>query len=319
MHKLTDFLASVYFGMATPLVLADTLASKAAAFKAPQEVIVHDLPLDKDGDGISTEEPFLSRDGKFLFFNSGESENHKDLHYAKLQDERWVYQAEMGPGVNTPDDVEGNPTLDSAGNFYFVDSKFPHMIRGGTFHSVTGELSDLYEVQEVPKKEVQLFRQQIFGNMGVEVSADGDLLFFDRAAWQLRLIALGQIFASDIYFLERKAGRWAYDEAKAKRIMAAINTDDCEYAESLSTDTLEIFFTRLDPRNIKPGNVRSKIMYSSRNAITEPFPKPVAIPAIGESDFVEAPSISADGQALYYHKLVRQGTFRIFKVSRKAY
>ena len=39
---------------------------------------------------LGIEEPFISRDGRFLFFNSGEKENHKDLHYLEGIPERRI-------------------------------------------------------------------------------------------------------------------------------------------------------------------------------------------------------------------------------------
>jgi len=97
--------------------------------------------------------------------------------------------------------------------------------------------------------------------------------------------------------------------------MKNINTSDLEYAASISANGLELYFTRLAIEDLKKGNIRSKIMHSTRNAISKPFEKPEAIEAIGVNDFVEGPAISADERELYYHK--REGhKFGLFKVRR---
>lgn len=87
-------------------------------FENPQAVDIHGLPNGAGVTPISTEEPFVSRDGRFLFFNTGEHENNKDLHYAEFIRNRWVYRGQIGPNVNNAKDVQGNPTMDSSYNFF---------------------------------------------------------------------------------------------------------------------------------------------------------------------------------------------------------
>lgn len=150
----------------------------ASEFRNPQRVNVNNLPQGKGGTRISTEEPFISRDGKFLFFNTGQNENNKDLHFARLKNGIWIYQGEIGPEVNNRDEVQGNPTMDQYQNFFYIDSGRETMVRTAKFNSSTGELNELRDLVNIPRKNVQLFKQKIHGNMGVEISADGELLFF---------------------------------------------------------------------------------------------------------------------------------------------
>ncbi len=65
-------------------------------------------------------EPFLSRDGTTLLFNNLNSAlENTNLHWAtKINDTTFQYKGEIA-GVNTID-LEGVPTLDNAGNLYFV-------------------------------------------------------------------------------------------------------------------------------------------------------------------------------------------------------
>ena len=65
----------------------------------------------------------------------------------------------------------------------------------------------------------------------------------------------------------------------------------------------------------KKENIRSRIMRSTRTSLSESFGKPKMINAIGDSDFVEGPTISGDAKELYYHK--HDGKkFRLYKVTR---
>ena len=284
-------------------------------FENPQAVDIHGLPHGADGRPISTEEPFISRDGRFLFFNTGEHENNKDLHYAEWMRTRWVYRGPIGPHVNTPKDVQGNATMDNAYTFFYTDSSTETMARLAQFSPNMGELTSIRDFTGVPKRKVKLIAQKVSGNMGVEVSADGNMVYFSRATWDLNGLKIGRIVESDIFFTTKRSGTYVYDDLEAQRIMRHINTSDLEYAASIASDGSELFFTRLALADLQAGTIRSTIMRSTRASVSEAFSKPVQIEAIGSSDFVEGPTISGDGKELYYHK--REGDrFRLYKVTR---
>jgi len=298
------------------VALADKKISKAVStFKNPQPVEIYGLPKGAGATHLSTEEPFVSRDGRFLFFNTGENENNKDLHYAEWVDNKWVYRSPIGPNVNNSKEVQGNPTMDENYNFLYVDSGIKSMVRIAKFSPDNGELHSLRDFDGVPNREIKLIAQKVYGNMGVEVSANGDYVFFSRAIWDLNGLAIGKLLGSDILFAEKREGKYVYNHAEAKRIMKRINTSDLEYAASISSDGLELFFTRLALADYTTGNIRSKIMRSMRTSLSQPFSNPEVIDVIGSSDFVEGPAISGDGKELYYHK--HDGKkFRLYKVTR---
>ena len=96
------------------------------------------------------------------------------------------------------------------------------------------------------------------------------------------------------------------------RILANINTDSLEYAPTISTDGLEIFFSRISKVDGRPKFVG--IYTAKRNSRNEPFAKPQKIMAI--TGDVEAPVLSGDETKLYYHRMER-GVFKVFRVTRK--
>lgn len=307
MHKIRAFLF-IFF------IISPAGWSFAGMFGVPQAVQILNLPLDEQGIPISTEEPFESRDGLYLFFNTGQSQNNKDLHYAQRDSQgQWAYRGEIGPGINTRKEVEGNPTMDQNYQLYFINSATDPMIDHGRFNAQRGRMDDRQPLSGLPGKEVKLFQQTIHGNMGVEVSQDGNTLYFSRATWKLKGLKLGRIIAADILFANKSDGRFEYDAALVKRIMTNINTPDLEYAESITRDGLTIFFTRLDAGYFREGRLRSKIMMARRAGPGEPFGLPVMIESIGDQDFVEGPAISADGRYLLYHKLEGR-KFRLFQI-----
>ena len=299
------------------LVHGDRALAEPPSFRDPRPVEIKGLPAGSNGGVLSTEEPFISGDGRFLFFNSGEKENNKDLHFAESHGSWWRYRGPLGPGVNTPKDVQGAPSMDGQFRLYFTDSSSRRMIRRARFIPTSGELASMEELPGIPEREVRLFRQEIDGNMDVEVSPDGSMLFLSRATWDLNLIWPGRIERSDLLFLQRQEKQFVLDEGRSKRILERINTDDLEYAASISGDGLELFFTRLLRADLKAGRIRSRILVARRKASTEPFGEPSTIEAIGGADFVEGPSLSGDGTTLYYHKR-EEGSFRIYRVVRPA-
>jgi hypothetical protein len=302
------------FALLICAALSEPATARANAFGSPEPVAVLDLPIGAGGTPLSTEEPYVSRDGRFLFFNSGEAEGNKDLHYAEATPRGWEYRGALGPDINTRKEVEGNPTVDRAGTFYFVDGGAPAMIRAGRFFA-DGRLLDVARVHEAPKRKVELFAQRVSGNMGVEVSADGSTLYFDRATWRLAGIKVRSILACDILLMTRTATGFVFDEAHARRLLANVNGPDIDYAESISADDLELFFTRLAPADVESGNVRSRIMRAVRPSRDAPFEAPEMVASIGDRDFVEGPALTDDGRTLYYHKRVGQ-KFRLFRVRR---
>ncbi len=285
-------------------------------FTDPQAVLIKGLPQGSGGTPISTEEPFVSRDGRFLFFNSGHAEGNKDLHYAESVKGVWIYRGELGPRINNPREVQANPSMDQNRNFYYVDSGIERMIRKAEFIPARGRLQFVREFSGIPRRNIRFFARKLIGNMGVEVSADGNTVYFSRATWTLKGLGVGPVQASNILFVRKRNGKYVYDEKEANRIMKMVNTADLEYAASISCDGLELFFTRLRHSDLKAGHVCSRIMRVTRKSRSLPFGRPKTIAAIGSKDFVEGPSIADNGRTLYYHKRVG-AKFRLFRVVRK--
>lgn len=264
---------------------------------------------------LSAEEPFVSRNGRFLFFNSGETVGNKDLHFAEWHPILgYVYRGAFSD-VNTPTDVQGNPTMDASNNFFYVDTGFPN----------TPQMAYFFDYQGW---ETLLFPKAIPGNlpiarnhgtfttliMGVEVNAAGSNLYFSYAAF-----ANGETFpfGSDIHvsfrIVDGHTNPYFFDPNYSNFIMANINTPgELEYAAAISANELEFFFTRT---NIQTGT--AQIMRAARQLAGAPFGVPVAIDAISAlGGLVEGPSLSPDGKALFFHRFEAGGYARIYVVTR---
>ncbi len=80
-----------------------------------------------------------------------------------------------------------------------------------------------------------------------------------------------------------------------QRIMANVNTDGMEYAPEVSSDLLELWFTRV----IMKGGPMSVIFGATRNNVDEPFTNVGVHPSI--TGPAEAPTLTADDNTMYYH------------------
>src|SRR5262245_51215254 len=87
-----------------------------AAFGNPERITIR-------GNSDHAMEPFIARDGRYLFFNnSNDPSVNTNLHYAeRINDLTFEYKGEVA-GVNTRA-LEGVPTMDKNGDFYFVSTR----------------------------------------------------------------------------------------------------------------------------------------------------------------------------------------------------
>ncbi len=250
-----------------------------------------------DGDAM---EPFLTRDGRYLFFNNlNQPSVNTNLHYAERKDDlTFEYQGELD-GVNTPA-LEGVPTMDRDSVFYFVsprsyDTTFSTIYRG---KFAAGKVSDVELVPGISRKQPGIV------NFDVEVSPDGKTLYFVDAKF-----AKGGPETADLVIAERRDQTFER-AANSAVILKNVNSDALEYAPCISADGLTLFFNRAG-KGIP--NVAA-IFVASRSTTTEPFDRPLRLTAI--EGFVEGPTLSPDERSLYYHK--KEGhRFVIYRVSKR--
>lgn len=269
--------------------------SRFIAFGIPQRVTIA-------GYDNHAMEPFLSRDGNTLFFNnSNHPSENTNLHYAsRINDVTFEYRGEIG-GVNT-EYLEGVPTLDNEGIIYFVSTRSYSTTLASVYtgHYSDGQIVDIEIVQGISKNIAGWL------NFDVEISSDGNCLFFVDG----RFDENGGPYEADIFLALRRSDN-QFERLLNQEIMQNINTTALEYAACISSDLLELYFTRVDT----PISAESspKIYVSTRESDDFPFNKPYPIEAI--NGFVEAPTLSPNDSIVYFHKNVN-GRFEIY-MSRK--
>lgn len=254
-------------------------------------------------------EPFISRDEEYLFFNDNGWENDKDLFYAEKIDNlnfKYIWGLKW---ANTKS-VDGNPSMDSDNNFYFISTR----------DLASWDLSTIYKgiFKDWELKDIERIKSNIntwkpfWVNMWVEISADWEYMYSSNAKF-----FLGATIPSkwNLKYAVNNWGRFvvAKDE---KEIFKNLNNDhSIQYAGETSEDQLEIFYSQVTLWK-KPI---FKLYYSKRESVSEAFWKPKLIKEAfwwDEYAFVEAPCLSSDKERLYYHKL-KDWRFRLFLLTRK--
>jgi WD40-like Beta Propeller Repeat len=244
-------------------------------------------------------EPFISKDGQYLFFNNRNDPSvDTNLYYASRVDDQTFTLVGPIPGANSPQ-LDAVASLDTLGNFYFVSTR-SYSTTLSTVYSGPFTAAGLGSVAVVPGVSPQ---KSGIVNFDAEISADGQTLWFDDGDY-----STGSLTAASIVIADRQGGTFVRD-ANSVMWLATINNSDLNYAPSISVDGLELFFTRVST----VAGATPAIYRATRTDTNSAFAAPELVTAA--SGFVEAPSLSADGHLLYFHKLVN-GTYVIQVVRR---
>ncbi|WP_395645169.1 hypothetical protein [Terricaulis sp.] len=258
-----------------------TLAAAALAlcFGPPQ-------PVSIEGYRGHAMEPFITRDGATLFFNSRNGPHDQtDMFWAeRIDDLRFRFRGPVTGGNSNA--LDGVPSLSRDGTFAFIstrayEAQFATIWTGRWDGRTIGALR--LERALAPGRPPQF-------NMDLEISADGARLYFTDNVW-----AAPMPRTSDLRLAVRQNGQWRRAEP-ADAWFTRINTRALEYAPATSPDERELFFTRLTPRFLQPP--RLEIMVATRARADTAFSAPARVASI--QGFVEAPSVAPDG-ALYFH------------------
>ncbi|HKF29277.1 MAG TPA: hypothetical protein VKB29_08600 [Candidatus Binataceae bacterium] len=267
--------------------------AKAASFTNLQAVTI-------TGNGQDAMEPFLTRDGKVLFFNNSNAPTvDTNLFWAtKVDDLTFQLQGQIG-GVNGSA-LDAVASMDLSNNFFFVSTR-SYDTTLSTIYSGNYSLGSVSGPTIVAGVSPT---RRGFVDFDQEISADGNTLYFTEG-----LFTGGSVPASSEVLIARRSGNgFVRDAHHSKEILRTINsTGRLNYAACTSPDELEIFFTRLNGKD-------PAILMASRTSTTKPFGTTEKILAI--TGFVEAPTITSDGRSLYFHRRNPEGIFSIYRVTR---
>jgi len=256
--------------------------SKSLRFSVPVKVTVTGYQQD-------VMEPFLTKDGAYLFFNNlnDPAVTNTNIYYAAyLNDSAFSYMGEIG-NVNSPA-LDAVASMDTSGDFYFISTRSYDQTLSTVY---TGSFSGGVVSSPRILPGISDERPGIV-EFDMEVSASGRTIYFSDG----RFNGAGVLQSSDLVIAE-KDDTGFHQIAGSSVILQNINTAQLEYAACLSADELTLYFTRVSSVS---GSAGPKIWYATRDAKTSPFD--VARQITELDGFVEAPTLSADGKMLYYHR-----------------
>jgi hypothetical protein len=267
---------------ASPLLAVDT------SFSNPVPVTIAGY----DGHAM---EPFISRDGALLFFNSrNQPSDQTDLHVARRRNDTLF--AYLGPleGANSAE-LDGVASADRQGRFHFVSTR-DYARTGNTLWTAT--LRGHSVADPKPLRSNFTAKRLLRLNIDQEISADGETLYFAENRWDL----LRSVPAtSDLAMAQRSSDSFAR-LAESDRLTRAVNSNALEFAPATSSDERTLYFTRLDMSRLRrKQNDAFQLLVSSRPDRRAPWGKPKRIEAV--RGHVEAPSVTPDDCGLYFHAL----------------
>jgi hypothetical protein len=247
-------------------------------------------PVKIDGYTDDAMEPFLSRDGRYLFFNTRNAPGaNTNIHFAEADGAGFKYRGILYGTISY--DLDAVPTMAANGRFCFVSPRDYRRTR-------VSVLCGVFDGNKVNGTAPQAtLASERLGRLifDIDLAADGQTMIFAEGTF-----SGGEVpDEADLYLatLTPRGYERAPDSAK---IFANVNTSSLEYAPTLTPDGLELFFTR--PTGIWPFT-KAKILRATRKSTDQPFGKPVELPIDG---FVEGPTLAPDG-TLYFHKQVGGG------------
>jgi hypothetical protein len=224
----------------------------------------------------------VSTDGTTLFFNnSNEKPMRTDVFYATRVKNNDTHFTFRGPiqGVNMPNTLDATPAIhDQNSVLSFVST------RGEKPHVYWGKYNN-GRVTEATPLPINISSPNFI--LGMETNGDLDTIFFTYRSLK------------DRDYMDISMATWQDDTyivpSNWDKILQNVNTSDMEYAPEITTDLLELWFTRL-AADKKSAHV---IHRATRNNIHEPFSKSTPHPTIFGP--AEAPTLTGDNNTMYYH------------------
>lgn len=333
MRYMRKYISLVYV-IASLLILSCSTSDEPLKDNNPPADISFSNPREVNivGYAGNAMEPFISRDGSKLFFNNlnsstlpGGAENDTNIHYAeRIDDVTFQYKGEVigadtdiisgtGPGAN---ELEAVASMDRDNKFYFIstieylDNTSPNYLLSIYRADFSNGTLSIIESNPNLKNDRPPGQPPIIGelNFDAEINYDGDLLYFVEGIFSGNPLP----DEADIGVAVNVNGVFTVKVGSSDEF-ASVNTDALEYAPSISTDGLELYFTRAS------GSVGTGfdfgIYIATRSSVSEAWDNINVLDSIS-GDITEGPSISLDGSLLYYHQKVSD-VYRVYVVERE--
>ena len=285
------------------LLLMISCSSKTRDFIEPISYPSFGDEIEVTINGLSFDsmEPFISSDGNYLFFNNLNDGINTKLFYAtKINDSTFNFAGELtGTNQSTVPHLDAVADMDSEGNFYWTSTRNYPVELDNVFRG-SFNLGKVIDIERVHGD----FNMNTPGWLIMDhgISLDGQFLYFNNARFddancqgpcETTLGVAQKINASTFNTLPNSTS-----------ILQNINDADyIYYAPCISSDNLEIYFTRYLKGQIISSTV-FEICVAIRNNSTDQFSIPKVLFSEVISDLIEAPTLTTDKSIIYYHRKI---------------
>ena len=262
------------------------------SFGSEVEVTINGLSFD-------AMEPFLSPNGNYLFFNNLNDGINTKLYYAtRVNDSTFNYIGELvGTNQTASPHLDAVADMDSEGNFYWTSTRnYPTELNNlfhGTFSN--GNVIDIGRVQGD-------FNMNTPGWLVMDhgISLDGQYLYFNNARFD-ETNCLGPC-ETTIGVAQKENGSTFTTLPDSDSILQNINDANyIYYAPCISSDNLELYYTRYLKENINSSTVFEICVVVRPNAMSD-FSVPKVLFSEPIANLIEAPSLTVDKSIIYYHQ-----------------
>jgi hypothetical protein len=262
------------------------------SFGPELEVTINDLSFD-------AMEPFISSNGNYLFFNNLNDGIHTKLYYAtKVNDSTFNYVGELiGTNQTTTPHLDAVADMDSNGDFYWTSTRnYPTELNNlfhGTFSN--GNVSDIERVQGD-------FNMNTPGWLVMDhgISLDGQFLYFSNARFD-DTDCVGPCETTLGIAQKDNASTFSTLPNSASILQNINDVNYIYYAPCISSDNLELYYTRYLKGPITPSTVFEICVAVRRDSQSE-FSKPGVLFSEVLSNLIEAPTLTVDKNIIYYHQ-----------------
>jgi hypothetical protein len=244
-------------------------------------------------------EPFISPDGNYLFFNNINDGVNTKLYYAtKSNNSTFTFVGELtGTNQITTPHLDAVADLDSNGNFYWTSTRnYPTELDNlfhGTFNS--GNVTNINRVHGD-------FNMNIAGWLIMDhgISLDGEFLYYNNARFDSQNC---QGPCETNIGVAKKVNSTTFNKLpnSASILQNINNTNYIYYAPSISSDNLELYYTRYLKGQITANSV-IEICVAVRNNSMDNFSIPKVLFSESVANIIEAPTLTVDKKIIYYHK-----------------
>ena len=262
------------------------------SFGSEVEVTINGLSFD-------AMEPFLSPNGNYLFFNNLNDGINTKLYYAtRVNDSTFNYVGELvGTNQTASPHLDAVADMDIDGNFYWTSTRnYPTELNNlfhGTFSN--GNVIDIGRVQGD-------FNMNTPGWLVMDhgISLDGQYLYFNNARFD-ETNCLGPC-ETTIGVAQKENGSTFTTLPDSDSILQNINDANyIYYAPCISSDNLELYYTRYLKENINSSTVFEICVAVRPNALSD-FSVPKVLFSEPIANLIEAPSLTVDKSIIYYHQ-----------------